>query len=110
MGLPLWNWPKPGSFRRVLILAGSYSTPAMWSPFTPTCLPTWSDREGRLVLERISSGGLPMAPADRIRTLHSISSLWPGLGWRGRVLPPFFITDAVAKYRQLPAALLPRLD
>ena len=76
-------------------MAGSYSTPAMWSPFTPTCLPTWFESDGRFGCERISRGGLPIAPAERISTLHSISSLCPVFGWRVGLSPSLSITEAV---------------
>ena len=44
----------------------------MWSPLTPRCLPSLRARgSGSAGRERISSGELPIAPAERISTLHS---------------------------------------
>jgi hypothetical protein len=37
--------------------------------------------DGRSGRERIRIGGVFIAPAARISTLHSISSVWP-FGWR----------------------------
>jgi hypothetical protein len=56
-----------------------------------------SDSEGSSPRERISIGGVPIAPAARIRTLHSISSL--PRGWREGLGPSLSISDAVTTYR-----------
>ncbi len=49
----------------------------MWSPLTPRWRPRCGETPGRLPFwrERIRIGGVPIAPAARISTLHSISSI-----------------------------------
>ena len=77
-----------------MTFASSYSIAAMWSPLTPRCLPTCVERLGRPARERISSGGVPIAPAARISTLHSTWNSVP-LGWRVGSAPSLSICDAV---------------
>ena len=60
----------------------------------PRWRPTWLLRLGRSGRERIRIGGVFIAPAARITTLHSISSVWP-FGWREGLSPSLSMWLAV---------------